>query len=65
MTKIYLFQFNNNQLELWSDLDELKKIESLNTIYLEGNPLAKDTNYRRKVKLTLPFVKQIDATLTG
>ena len=65
MTKIYSFQFNNNQLELWSDLDQLKKTESLNTIYLEGNPIAKDTNYRRKVKLTLSFVKQIDATLTA
>jgi protein phosphatase 1 regulatory subunit 7 len=62
---ILSFQFNNNLLESWNDLDQLKKTETLTTIYVEGNPLAKDVNYRRKVKLTLPFIKQIDATLTG
>ena len=59
------FQFNNNLLESWNDLDQLGKIETLKTIYLEGNPIAKDVNYRRKVKLALPSVVQIDATLTG
>ena len=42
----------------------MKDMKTMNTIYLEGNPLAKDVNYRRKVMLTLPHLVQIDATLT-
>ncbi|KAG1794750.1 uncharacterized protein BJ212DRAFT_1291751 [Suillus subaureus] len=38
---------------------------SLETIYLESNPCqqAEGTGYRRRIMLTLPQVKQIDATL--
>jgi protein phosphatase 1 regulatory subunit 7 len=38
---------------------------SLDTIYLEGNPLqeAAGATYRLKVHLMLPQVKQIDASL--
>ncbi|KAL4689818.1 hypothetical protein H8959_012609 [Pygathrix nigripes] len=53
---------NDNLLESWSDLDELKGARSLETVYLERNPLQKDPQYRRKVMLALPSVRQIDAT---
>ncbi|ELK28650.1 Protein phosphatase 1 regulatory subunit 7 [Myotis davidii] len=53
---------NDNLLESWSDLDELKGAKNLETVYLEGNPLQKDPQYRRKVMLALPSVRQIDAT---
>jgi len=38
---------------------------NLETVYLEGNPLQTDTpsHYRQKVKLYLPQLKQLDATL--
>ncbi|XP_036175561.1 protein phosphatase 1 regulatory subunit 7 isoform X5 [Myotis myotis] len=55
-------QMNDNLLESWSDLDELKGAKNLETVYLEGNPLQKDPQYRRKVMLALPSVRQIDAT---
>lgn len=55
-------QMNDNLLESWSDLDELKGAKSLETVYLERNPLQKDPQYRRKVMLALPSVRQIDAT---
>lgn len=55
-------QMNDNLLESWSDLDELKGAKGLETVYLERNPLQKDPQYRRKVMLALPGVRQIDAT---
>jgi hypothetical protein len=36
-----------------------------NCRYFERNPLAVETAYRRKLKLTLPGLTQIDATPTG
>lgn len=53
---------NDNQIDNWSDLDELKNAKSLETVYLERNPLQKDPQYRRKIMLALPSVRQIDAT---
>ena len=58
-------QFNDNQLDSWEDLDQFKTCTKLQTVYLERNPIWKDTAYRRKVKLYLPNVTQIDATLCG
>lgn len=55
-------QMNDNQIDNWSDLDELKNAKSLETVYLERNPLQKDPQYRRKIMLSLPSVRQIDAT---
>lgn len=31
-------------------------------MYLERNPLQRDPQYRRKVTLALPSVRQVDAT---
>ncbi|XP_033085408.1 protein phosphatase 1 regulatory subunit 7 isoform X8 [Trachypithecus francoisi] len=62
LTELQEFWMNDNLLESWSDLDELKGARSLETVYLERNPLQKDPQYRRKVMLALPSVRQIDAT---
>ena len=56
-------QFNHNQLETWGDVDQLATATVLKTVYFEGNPLHKDPQYRRKLKLALPSLTQIDATL--
>lgn len=62
LTCVCVPQMNDNLLESWSDLDELKAAKSLETVYLERNPLQKDPQYRRKIMLALPTVRQIDAT---
>ncbi|BEI86868.1 hypothetical protein CcaverHIS002_0702140 [Cutaneotrichosporon cavernicola] len=43
---------------------ELRGLKNLETVYLEGNPCQTNdrAQYRRKVMLALPQVKQIDAT---
>ena len=56
-------QFNHNQLEHWVDIDQLTESRGIKTVYFEGNPISRDPQYRRKLKLTLPSLTQIDATL--
>ena len=58
-------QFNHNKVDQWSDLDQLAPAVGLKTVYFEGNPMASDPQYRRKVKLALPTLTQIDATLVS
>lgn len=60
-------QCNDNEVEDWNDLDELKSMKSLETVYLERNPIHTNdiSGYRRKVLIALPHLKQLDATLTG
>ena len=56
-------QFNNNLLANWKDLDQLQGVTTLQTVYLEHNPIYKDKMYRNKVKLAMPpGLRQIDAT---
>lgn len=57
---------SNNQLTSFDEVErELKDKEKLETVYFEGNPLQ--TNgpavYRNKVRLALPNIKQIDASM--
>ena len=37
-------------------------MKHLETVYFEGNPIHSDVQYRLKLKLALPSLKQIDAT---
>lgn len=55
-------QANNNEIVALPILPPSAH-PSLETIYLEGNPVEKTlaTAYRRKIMLEMPQVKQIDA----
>lgn len=56
---------NGNEIpDLLALEPQLGAIKSLETLYLEANPCqTKDmTGYRRKIMLSLPQLKQIDAT---
>ncbi|TIA75633.1 hypothetical protein E3P92_00768 [Wallemia ichthyophaga] len=58
---------NSNQIDNLDGVEsQLQHIQSLHTIYLEHNPIqhSLNTSYRRKLKILLPQLKQIDATLT-
>lgn len=58
-----LGQVNGNKISDWKSLDNLKSNIKLATVYFEHNPIASDIQYRNKLKLILPGLKQIDATL--
>lgn len=63
-TLTYRTQLSDNKIPTLQALEpQLRSISTLETVYLEGNPCQKaDTTYRRKIKLALPQLKQIDAT---
>jgi protein phosphatase 1 regulatory subunit 7 len=64
LTLLFL-QLNGNQIPDLSTLEpQLRHIASLETIYLEANPVqaTEGAHYRRKIMLALPQLKQIDAT---
>ena len=61
--RILLFQFNSNSLSDWKDIEQLSSISTLQTVYFEYNPISRDPQYRRKLKLTIPSLTQIDATM--
>lgn len=57
------FQANSNQIADWKCVDNLQQNKKLATVYLEHNPIGKDVQYRKKIKLALPQIQKIDATL--
>lgn len=72
--KLEYINQNTELQELWASYNQLsdfeniekecKSMKKLVTIYLEGNPLQKmnGPTYRNKIRLILPWIKQIDAT---
>ena len=58
-------QLNNNKITTLQTLEpQLHAASALETIYLEGNPVQETEggNYRRKIKMALSQLSQIDAT---
>lgn len=54
---------NDNEIADWNCLQNLGELKGLATVYLERNPVANDPAYRRKLKMIIPSLNQIDATL--
>ena len=50
---------NDNLLATWRDIDLLRPNPEITCVYFERNPIAADTAYRRKLKLTLPQLVQV------
>ena len=63
MNNLEEFWANNNQVSNFKEVEKLSSNSGLLTVYLEHNPIQKDPQYRRKIKLMLPSLTQIDATL--
>lgn len=58
-----MFQLNDNKVSEWNTVNNLANHPQLVTVYLERNPVANDSMYRKKLMLIAPSLKQIDATL--
>ena len=61
---------SGNQMEDMEAIRPLQEsasagIQSIETVYLEYNPLASDFEYRKTLKAWIPSLTQIDATLIG
>ncbi|KAM5538539.1 hypothetical protein V8D89_007872 [Ganoderma adspersum] len=65
LTKLEELWINDNKIATLQDIEpQLKHIETLETIYLERNPVqaSEGAAYRRKLILLLPQIQQLDAT---
>ena len=61
---------SGNKISTFEDIEPLKEaaaagIQSLETVYLEYNPVADEFEYRKRVKEYIPNLTQIDAALIG
>ena len=45
---------NDCSLSDWKQIEVLRSVSTLRTVYFERNPLYKDTMYRKKIMMTLP-----------
>ena len=63
MTNLEEFWANSCQVGNFKEVEKLIPNSGLQTVYFEHNPIQKDPQYRRKIKLALPSLTQIDATL--
>ncbi|KAF8571324.1 hypothetical protein P879_01603 [Paragonimus westermani] len=73
LSELEEFWFNDNKVASWDQIEHLTVLKKLQTLYMERNPIyfanaertRMDPNYRRKIMLTLPGLRQLDANLTG
>lgn len=64
LTKLKEFWINHNKLDVIDDLKLLQAATELETVYLEGNPLASRAHYQRDALDILPnSLEQLDALL--
>lgn len=56
------FWLTDGELDDWQEVELLRPFEAtLDTVYLERNPLERDKRYRGKIVMALPFIRQIDS----
>jgi protein phosphatase 1 regulatory subunit 7 len=56
---------SGNKIEKFDQVAPLSHLTTLDTVYLEYNPVADEFEYRKKLKELIPSLNQIDATLIG
>jgi protein phosphatase 1 regulatory subunit 7 len=56
---------SGNKIASFDDIQALAGLTSLDTVYLEYNPLQEDPMYRKKIAELIPCLKQIDANMIG
>jgi len=54
------FWGNDNLIEGWEEVDALSQMTCLQTIFLHGNPIGKHPQYKNKLVMLLPGLKEID-----
>lgn len=59
----YSHQLNHNKIADWGCISVLAANKKLDCVYLEGNAIQTDVRYRQKIKLAVPHLTKIDATL--
>lgn len=55
-------QLGYNKIAKWDGIAELAALPELSVVYFEHNPIAREWEYRIKMKRLIPRLTQIDAT---
>lgn len=56
---------SGNDVKTFNDIDELRLLTNLDSVYLEYNPLDKEFEYRKRLAEMIPSLTQIDANKIG
>lgn len=56
---------SGNDIKTFDDIEPLRNLTELDSVYLEYNPVASDFEYRKKVAELVPSLSQIDANMIG
>lgn len=56
---------SGNDIKTFNDIDELRLLTNLDSVYLEYNPLDKEFEYRKRLAEMIPSLTQIDANKIG
>jgi Leucine-rich repeat (LRR) protein len=62
LTELWL---TNNKVELFSELENLRILRNLKTIYLERCPVYSYPDYKVQILAVCPWIRQIDALMVN
>ena len=65
LTTLVDLWISGNDIKTFNDIDELRLLTKLDSIYLEYNPLDKEFDYRKRLAEMIPSLTQIDANKIG
>lgn len=63
LTSLDELWLSSNKVATFEDIQPISTLASLDTIYLEYNPIQQDPLYRKRLKEIIPSLTQIDATM--
>lgn len=65
LTSLSDLWISGNDIKTFDDIEHLRSLTELDTVYLEYNPVASEFEYRKKLAEMIPSLTQIDANMIG
>ena len=65
LTSLTDLWISGNDIKAFEDIEPLRALSQLDSVYLEYNPVASEFEYRKVLEQMLPSLTQIDATMIG
>ena len=65
LTSLIDLWISGNDIKTFDDVEDLRKLVNLDSVYLEYNPLDKEFEYRKRLAEMVPSLTQIDANKIG
>ena len=65
LTSLSDLWISGNDIKTFDDIEHLRSLTELDSVYLEYNPVASEFEYRKKLAEMIPSLTQIDANMIG